>query len=147
MSLLGKIDGAKVMKSPICASLLVFSKNFLAKLNFLLRNNDPFLSAGNCHHRNRLVSVVFKLCKRIISPSNLTSFYITTHDKIHEHYSIFWLRLESVQTPNYPFFWDLKGLWYSFMEKGSRFYSHTYSNIHFKNNHWTINMSQRWQEA
>ena len=30
---------------------------------FLLRNIYRFLSAGECHHGNRLVSVVFKLCK------------------------------------------------------------------------------------
>ena len=30
---------------------------------FLLRNIYRFLSAGDCHHGNRLVSVVFKLCK------------------------------------------------------------------------------------
>ena len=101
---------AKEMKSPVYASLHVFSKNFRAKLDFLLRNNYHFLSARDCNNRNRLVSVVFKLCKRIISPINMTSFYITTHDKIHEYYSVFWLRLESAQAPNYPFF----GIWKSF---------------------------------
>ena len=139
---------AKEMKSPVYASLHVFSKNFRAKLDFLLRNNYHFLSARDCNNRNRLVSVVFKLCKRIISPINMTSFYITTHDKIHEYYSVFWLRLESAQAPNYPFFRDMKELWYNFMEKGSRFYPHTYSNLLFNNNHWTIDMyDQRWQEA
>ena len=131
---------AKEMKSPVYASLHVFSKNFRAKLDFLLWNNYYFHSAGDCHNRNRLISVVFKLCKRIISPINITSFYITAPDKIHEYYSVFWLRLESAKAPNYPFFRDLKGLWYSFMEKGSRFYSHTYSNLLFNNNHWTINI-------
>ena len=78
----------------------------------------------------------------------MTSFYITTHDKIHEYYSVFWLRLESAQAPNYPFFRDMTGLWFNFMEKGSRFYPHTYSNLLFNNNHWTIDMyDQRWQEA
>ena len=77
------------MKSPVCASLHVFSKNFRAKLDFLLRNNYLFLSAGDCHNRNRLVSVVFKLYKRIISPINMTSFYITAPDKIYEYYSVF----------------------------------------------------------
>ena len=140
---------AKEMKSPVCASLHVFSKNFQAKLDFLLPNNYLFLSAGDCHNRNRLVSVVFKLYKRIISPINMTIFYITAPDKIYEYYSVFWLRLESAKVQNYPFFFrDLKGLWYNFMEKGSRFYSYTYSNLLFNNNHWTINIySQRWQEA
>ena len=95
---------AKEMKSPVYASLHVFSKNFRAKLDFLLWNNYHFHSAGDCHNRNRLVSVVFKLCKRIISPINMTSFYITAPDKIHEYYSVFWLRLESAKAPNYPFF-------------------------------------------
>ena len=104
---------AKEMKSPVYASLHVFSKNFRAKLDFLLWNNYYFHSAGDCHNRNRLISVVFKLCKRIISPINITSFYITAPDKIHEYYSVFWLRLESAKAPNYPFFRDLKGLWYS----------------------------------
>ena len=102
---------AKEMKSPVYASLHVFSKNFRAKLDFLLRNNYLFLSAGDCHNRNRLVSVVFKLYKRIISPINMTSFYITAPDKIYEYYSVFWLRLESAKVPNYPFFF---GIWKGF---------------------------------
>ena len=63
----GKVDGH--------ASLPVFLKNFWAKLDFLSRNIYHFLSAGDCRHRNRLVSVVFKLCKRIICPIRMTSFY------------------------------------------------------------------------
>ena len=97
---------AKEMKSPVYASLHVFSKNFRAKLDFLLRNNYLFLS-----NRNRLVSVVFKLYKRIISPINMTSFYITAPDKIYEYYSVFCLRLESAKVPNYPFFF---GIWKGF---------------------------------
>ena len=57
----GKVDGH--------ASLPVFLKNFLS------RNIYHFLSAGDCLHRNRLVAVVFKLCKRIICPIRMTSFY------------------------------------------------------------------------
>ena len=79
---------AKVMKSPVQASLHVFSKTFCPKLDFFYCIYR-FLSAGDCHHGNRLVSVVFKLCKRIISPIDMTSFYKTTHDKIHEYYSVF----------------------------------------------------------
>ena len=86
---------AEVMKSSVHASLHVFSKTFCPKLDFLLGNIYRFLSAGDCHHGNRLVSVVFKLCKRIISPIDMTSFCKTTHDKIHEYYSVFWLQLES----------------------------------------------------
>ena len=64
---------AKVMKSPVHASLHVFSKTFCPKLD-LLWNIYRFLSAGDCHHGNRLVSAVFKLCKRIIRPIEMTSF-------------------------------------------------------------------------
>ena len=74
----GRLRGVRVsraraqeIKSPVYASLHFFSKNFWEKLDFLLRNNYPFLSAGDCHYRNRLVLVVFKLCKRIISPINI----------------------------------------------------------------------------
>ena len=38
-----------------------------------------------------------------------------------------------VLKPHTTFFRDLNGLWYIFMEKGSRFYSHTYSYLLFNN--------------
>ena len=109
---------AKVMKNPVYASLPLFLKTFWAKLDFLSRNIYHFLSEGDCHHRNWLVSVVFKPCKRIISPIRMTSFYITTHDKIHEYNSVFWLRLERTKAPNYTFLGIWKGFGIILWKKG-----------------------------
>ena len=109
---------AKVMKNPVYASLPLFLKTFWAKLDFLSRNIYHFLSEGDCHHRNWLVSVVFKPCKRIISPIRMTSFYITTHDRIHEYYSVFWLRLERTKAPNYTFLGIWKGFGIILWKKG-----------------------------
>ena len=121
---------AKVMKSPVQASLHVFSKTFCPKLDFFYCIYR-FLSAGDCHHGNRLVSVVFKLCKRIISPIDMTSF-CKNHTRQNPRI------LQCILTSA----WKCLSLISRF------FYSHTYPYFHFNNNHWSITIySRRWQEA
>ena len=51
----------------------------------------------------------------------MTSFYITTYDKIHEYYSVFWLRLERTKAPNYTFLGIWKGFDIILWKKGQDF--------------------------
>ena len=75
---------AEVMISPVHASLHVFSKTFCPKLDFFYC--ETFI-ASFLQGTVIMETDLFQLCSNCAR--DMTRFCETTHDKIHEYYSVF----------------------------------------------------------